>query len=93
MISLRCPHAEIVNAASEDFLSDCANAQVDLNLGWAYMSKGTFSDVAALISIITADLGESIYLNDLTAILQRQTTSADRKLLIVFKTFQNDDFS
>ena len=26
---------------------DCANAQADLNLRWAHMSEGTFSDVAA----------------------------------------------
>ena len=29
--------------------SDCAYAQVDLNLSWAYISKGTFSDVAIQI--------------------------------------------
>ena len=34
------------------FLSDCANAQADLNLPWAHMSEGTFSDVAARIYII-----------------------------------------
>ena len=28
------------------FWSACANAQADLNLCWAHMSKGTFSDVA-----------------------------------------------
>ena len=28
------------------FRSDCANAQADLNLRWAYMSEGTFSDAA-----------------------------------------------
>ena len=29
------------------FWSDCANAQADLNLRWAHMSKGTFTDDAA----------------------------------------------
>ena len=34
------------------FRSDCTNANVDLNLRWAHMSKGTHSDVAAhLINI------------------------------------------
>ena len=28
------------------FWSDCANAQADLNLRWAHMSEGTFSDIA-----------------------------------------------
>ena len=35
--------------AKRRFLSDCANAQVDLNLRWEHMSEGTFSDVAAHI--------------------------------------------
>ena len=29
--------------------SDCAEAQTDLNLHWAHMTKGTFSNVAAHI--------------------------------------------
>ena len=31
------------------FWSDCANAQADLNLRWAHVSEGAFSDVAAQI--------------------------------------------
>ena len=31
------------------FWSDCANAQADLNLRWAHMSEGTFSDVTTYI--------------------------------------------
>ena len=50
--SLRCPHEETLNHwlskfAQWRFWSDCANAQADLNLRWAHMSKGTFSDVLA----------------------------------------------
>ena len=32
--------------------SDCADAQADLSLRWAHGSEGTFSDVAALISLV-----------------------------------------
>ena len=32
--------------AQWSFWSDCVNVQFDLNLRWAHMSKGTFSDVA-----------------------------------------------
>ena len=32
------------------FWSACANAQADLNLHWAHLSKGTFSDVAVHMS-------------------------------------------
>ena len=35
--------------AQRRFWSDCANAQADLNLRWAHMSDGTFSDVVARI--------------------------------------------
>ena len=34
--------------AQRRFWSVCANAQADLNLRWAQISEGTFSDVAAL---------------------------------------------
>ena len=37
------------NFARKRFWSDCENAQADLNIRWAHMSEGTFSDVAALI--------------------------------------------
>ena len=33
------------------FLSDCTNAQADLNLRWTHMSGGTFSDVTARVSL------------------------------------------
>ena len=33
------------------FWSDCTNAQTNLNLHWAHISKGTFSDVAILIHV------------------------------------------
>ena len=36
--------------AQRRFWSDCANAKSDLNLRWAHMSKGTFSDVTAHIT-------------------------------------------
>ena len=36
------------NAPSEDS-KHCANTQADLNLRWAHMSEGTFSDAAAQI--------------------------------------------
>ena len=34
------------------FWSDCANAQSDLNLRWAHMSEGTFSDDEVRIFIV-----------------------------------------
>ena len=34
------------------FWSDCANAQADLNLRWAHMSEGTFSDDTAYFNVI-----------------------------------------
>ena len=36
----------ILECVQRRFWSDCANAQVDQNLRWAHMSKGTFSDFA-----------------------------------------------
>ena len=47
--SLRCPHEETVHpwlstiCAQCKFGSKCANAQADLNLSWAHMSKGLTS--------------------------------------------------
>ena len=41
------------------FWSDCANAQSDLNLRWAHVSKSTFSDVATLM--IYEDLNNKSY--------------------------------
>ena len=40
------------------FWSDCANAQADLNLRWAHMSEGTFSDIR-LISNFHGRLGSA----------------------------------
>ena len=49
--SHRCPHEETLHPGYPKytqgrFRSDCANAQSDLNLRWAHMSEGTFSDIA-----------------------------------------------
>ena len=51
LISLRCPHEDTLHPWLSKmhqrwFRSDCANAQADLNLRWAHMSKCTFSNVA-----------------------------------------------
>ena len=35
-----------IQRAHWKFWSDCVNAQADLNLRWAHMSEGTFSDVS-----------------------------------------------
>ena len=53
--SIRCPHDNTLQSGYQKcvmgrFLSDCANAQVDLNLRWAHMSEGTFSYVAECVS-------------------------------------------
>ena len=54
-VSLHCSHEEtcilcLLKCVQWRFWSDCANAQADLNLRWAHMSTGTFSDVAAQMS-------------------------------------------
>ena len=36
----------VVRTRNFCILSDCANAQADLNLRWAHLSRGTFSDIA-----------------------------------------------
>ena len=38
--------AKFLHADNKDY-SDCTNVQADLSLCWVYMSKGTFSHVAA----------------------------------------------
>ena len=38
---------KVSSCGQRRFWSDCANTQADLNLRWAHMSEGTFSDVAA----------------------------------------------
>ena len=54
-LSLNCPHEETMQpwlskkCAKLRFWSDCAYAQSDLNLHWADMSEGTFSDIAASV--------------------------------------------
>ena len=40
--------------AQRRFRSDCANAQADLNLRWAHMSGGAYSDVSAHIQMALA---------------------------------------
>ena len=40
----------IKNRAQRRFWSDCANAQADLNLRWAHMSKVTFADRIMVLS-------------------------------------------
>ena len=47
----------IQNAPRRRFWSDCANAQSDLNLCWAHMSNGTFSDNGALLFYSGIKLG------------------------------------
>ena len=51
---VRCPHDEASHSSlskidQRRFRSDCANAQSDLNLRWAHIVEGTFSDVAVHI--------------------------------------------
>ena len=43
------------------FRSDCANAQSDLNLRWAHMSEGTFSNITADVFFMTSS-GTSVYI-------------------------------
>ena len=38
------------------FWSECADAQADLNLRWAHMSEGTFSDVADQLYIVVTEV-------------------------------------
>ena len=45
-----CIHCYL-KCAQWRFWSDCANAQSDLNLRWAHMSEGTFSEIATQILI------------------------------------------
>ena len=44
-------HTRLSKVAHGRFWSDCANTQSDLNLRWAHMSRGTFSDVKAYFTL------------------------------------------
>ena len=75
--SIDCPHKKLCilgyqKGAQWRFWSDCANAQADLNLLWAHMSEGMFSDYVDHLFWPQSDL--SIY-------------SSEEKVIIFFFFF------
>ena len=47
---------KVSSSEQRQFWSDCADAQADLSLCWAYMSEGTFSHVVAHMSAISTNI-------------------------------------
>ena len=69
-------HPWLSKCAQCRFRPDCANAQADLNLLWALMSEGTFSDISVHITGICVN-NKEVYIHDSPLLLDYSTKSEE----------------